>query len=55
MVIRENAKPTKRPNQSNPHTLGVCMNCVEALGSLFYTYHTYENFPGKYPNFLFLA
>ena len=28
MVIR---KTPKQPNQSNPHTLGVCMNCVEAL------------------------
>ena len=26
----------KQPNQSNPHTLGVYVNCVEALGSLFY-------------------
>ena len=27
---------TDQPNQSNPHTLGVCMNCVEALGSLYF-------------------
>ena len=49
MVIRKNAKPTE-PKQST-HARGVYELCG-GLGEPI-LYHTYENFPGKYPNFLF--
>ena len=42
MVIRK--LTPKQPNQSNPHTLGACMNCVEALGSLYFITYM-RNFP----------
>ena len=49
MVIRKNAETTE-PKQST-HARGVCELCG-GLGEPI-LYHTYENFPGKYPNFLF--
>ena len=49
MVIRKNAKPTE-PKQST-HARGVYELCG-GLGEPT-LHHIYENFPRKYPNFLF--
>ena len=52
MMIRKNAETTE-PKQSSTHARGVYELCG-GLGEPI-LYHTYEKFPGKYPNFLLVA